>query len=317
MKAIQLSTRRWIAAPPDRVFAAWTEPEHLRRWWGPGEVTCPAAEVDLLTDLLTRFAAIPNGSPAVSAILDRGATPEAIRLRAQSLLQESRVAIAEDRKKMANESVAALHARKDPLLEFAFALDGELRAREERRDRRVGAESRLRPVWRRAVEAHAGKPIAPDANGTLRVSFAHVQGYQPRDGVFLLPQTTLRGVVDKTTGVDPFAAPAALLEAAREAPKSRFADSKLGQVPVAFLADCDTTGGNSGSPVIDGRGRLVGINFDRVWENVANDFGWNPEVARNVSVDVRYLLWNLEALGGDAAKPLLDELLSAGTAPRR
>ena len=73
-----------------------------------------------------------------------------------------------------------------------------------------------------------------------------------------------------------------------------------------FLADCDTTGGNSGSPVIDGRGRLVGVNFDRVWENVANDFGYNPEIARNVSADVRYLLWILDEVEG--ADALLEEL---------
>ncbi len=272
----------------------------------------PDAEVDLLTDLLTRFAALENGSPAVTALLAGRSTPEAIRERARQVLDASQVAVASARAEMARETVEALRARKDPLLDFAFALDIEIRAREERRNRRIGAESRLRPTWRRAVQTFVGKPIAPDANGTLRISFAHVQGYRPRDGVFLLPQTTLRGVVEKHTGALPFNAPPALLAAAPRASTSRFADPKLGDVPVAFLADCDTTGGNSGSPVVDGRGRLVGINFDRVWENVANDFGWNPEVARNVSVDVRYLLWNLETLGGDAAKPLLEELLAAG-----
>ena len=73
-----------------------------------------------------------------------------------------------------------------------------------------------------------------------------------------------------------------------------------------FLADCDTTGGNSGSPTIDGEGRLVGVNFDRVWENVANDFGYNPDVARNVNADVRYLLWMLDEVEG--ASDLLKEL---------
>jgi S1-C subfamily serine protease len=73
-----------------------------------------------------------------------------------------------------------------------------------------------------------------------------------------------------------------------------WADPDLGEVPVAFLADADTTGGNSGSPMLNGRGELVGMNFDRVWENVANDFGFNPQVGRNVSVDVRYMLWILD-----------------------
>lgn len=71
-------------------------------------------------------------------------------------------------------------------------------------------------------------------------------------------------------------------------------DAALQDVPVCFLADADTTGDNSGSPTVNGRGELVGINFDRVWENVANDFGFNPQIARNISVDVRYLLWILD-----------------------
>ncbi len=156
--------------------------------------------------------------------------------------------------------------------------------------------------------AHAGRPVAPDANATLRVSFAHVEGYVPRDAVRMEPRTTLSGVVEKHTGEEPFDVPEALLAAASEAPRSRWADPALRDVPVAFLAGGDTTGGNSGSPVLNGKGELVGVNFDRVWENVANDFGYNPEVARNISVDVRYLLWMLDALQGESAAALLTEL---------
>jgi hypothetical protein len=156
------------------------------------------------------------------------------------------------------------------------------------------------------VIAHAGRPVAPDANGTLRVSFAHVQGYEPRDAVVFKPQTTLAGVLAKHTGSEPFDVPERLRRAAPAAPRSRWADPRLRDVPVAFLADGDTTGGNSGSPVVNGRGELVGVNFDRVWENVANDFGFNPEVARNISVDVRYLLWILDDV--EDAGALLREL---------
>jgi hypothetical protein len=115
-------------------------------------------------------------------------------------------------------------------------------------------------------------------------------------------------MVAKQTGEAPFVVPPALLAAAPAAPASRWADPRLGDVPVGFLADADTTGGNSGSPVVNGRGELVGVNFDRVWENVANDFGFNPEIARNVSADARYLLWLLETLHGAAAEGLLAEL---------
>jgi hypothetical protein len=115
-------------------------------------------------------------------------------------------------------------------------------------------------------------------------------------------------VVEKHTGEEPFDVPDDLLAAAPSAPSSRWADPRLRDVPVAFLADADTTGGNSGSPVVNARGELVGVNFDRVWENVANDFGYNPDVARNISADVRYMLWMLEALRGDAARALLEEV---------
>jgi hypothetical protein len=201
-----------------------------------------------------------------------------------------------------------LRARRDPLLDFAFAVDEELLALEAANERRAGAISRLRPAWRRAVMAHAGKPVAPDANGTLRVTFGHVRGYSPRDGVWMTPQTTVAGAVAKHTGEEPFAAPPWLLARAPAAAASRWADARLRDVPVGFLADADTTGGNSGSPVLDGRGRFVGLNFDRVWENVANDFGYDPAVARNVSVDVRYLLWVLESEHGARAAALLAEI---------
>ena len=184
---------------------------------------------------------------------------------------------------MLSETPEQLHARRDPLIELGFDLDKEIRDLTERRDRWEGTISRLRPVWRRAVIAHAGKPVAPDANGTLRFTYAHIRGYEPRDGVVYTPQTTVAGIVEKHTGEEPFDAPKPLLEAAK----------KRSDVVVDFLSDADTTGGNSGSPTVNGRGELVGVNFDRVWENVANDFGYNPDVARNVNVDIRYLLWLL------------------------
>jgi hypothetical protein len=224
------------------------------------------------------------------------------------LLARTRVGDLDERKRMFDESEEQLRARRDPLLDLAFALDAELLSLKERDDRFQGAVSRLRPRWQRAVIAHAGRPVAPDANGTLRVTFAHVQGYAPRDGVWMRPQTTVSGMAAKDTGEEPFNAPRELLAAAPQASRSRWADPGLKDVPVGFLADADTTGGNSGSPVVNGRGELVGVNFDRVWENVANDFGYNPEVARNVSADVRYLLWILETLQGDAARPLLEEM---------
>jgi len=168
----------------------------------------------------------------------------------------------------------------------------------DRREAFSGRVLKLRPMWRRAVIAEAGRPVAPDANSTLRVSFGRVRGYSPKEAVLMTPNTTLEGMMAKHTGQEPFDVPARIREA--------YSATRDGKVKVNFLADCDTTGGNSGSPMIDGKGRLVGVNFDRVWENVANDFGYNPDVARNISADVRYLLWLLTTVEG--ATSLVAEL---------
>lgn len=267
-------------------------------------------EEALLADLFQRYAALPEGSrvAAVDELLGNTRTPDAVRAKASELIARTKVTDAAERDRMFDESIAELQARRDPLLDMAFALDRELKERKEREDRTKGAISRLRPRWHRAVLAHAGRPMAPDGNGTLRVSLAHVQGYNPRDAMRYEPQTTVGGIVEKHTGEDPFDAPEAVLAAAPSAPGTRWADPKLKDVTVAFLADADTTSGSSGSPILNGRGELVGVNFDRVWENVASDFGYNSEVARNVSVDVRYLFWLMETLHGEGAQGVLKEM---------
>jgi hypothetical protein len=223
-----------------------------------------------------------------------------------SLYSATRVLELDERLTMFTETVDQLHARRDPALEIGFAIEKDRDEMKERQDRWIGGIFRLRPAWREAVVAHAGKPVAPDANGTLRVSFAHVSGYQPRDAVLYEPQTTLSGMLEKYTGKDPFDAPPALLAAAREHDFGHWQDPRLKDIPIDFLSDADTTGGNSGSPTVNGRGELVGVNFDRVWENVANDFGYNPVVSRNINADIRYLLWILDRV--EHADALLREL---------
>jgi hypothetical protein len=258
-----------------------------------------AADRRVFAALVRRALALPADQriAAVDAAF-AGKTPAQIEETIAAMYAASPLLDAAAREAMLTEPMDALAARKDPLLDFGIAWNRDLRALRER-ERAWNARAALhRPVWRRAVAAHAGAPVAPDANGTLRISFAHVQGYAPRDGMAYTPFTTLAGVLEKHTGREPFDVP----EAVRRAAQSGGAGAQR----VNFLADGDTSGGNSGSPVIDGRGRLVGINFDRVWENVAGDFGFNPAVSRNVSVDIRYLLWLLRDV--ERADRLLQEL---------
>ncbi|MEM9453496.1 MAG: S46 family peptidase [Myxococcota bacterium] len=205
-----------------------------------------------------------------------------------------------------------LAASRDPMLVLAHELVDALEEHERDGDRQRGERMVLGPRYFEMLKAVRGGPVYPDANGTLRLSVATVQGYSPRDGLVATPQTVVAGQVAKDTGADPFALPPAIKAAAAAAPQTFWADPQLGDVPVDLLANGDTTGGNSGSPVIDGQGRWVGLNFDRVWENIAGDYGYNVERSRNIIVDVRYLLWVLDEVADAGA--LLDEL---GVADRR
>ncbi len=273
-----------------------------------------ATEGRLMEDLLQRFAALPEPQrvAAVEQRLGEDRSAPAIRRLAEGLLASSQVGDLDARLAMFEESVETLRQRHDPLLDFAFDLGQDMTISEEQEQRRLGLASRLRPLWRRTYEAYLGHPIDADANGTLRVSLGHVRRYYPRDAVFMEPLTRVAGIVEKDTGEEPFKAPDALLAAAPGAPESRWASEDLGDVPVCFMATGDTTGGSSGSPVLNARGELVGVNFDRVWENIANDFGYNPDIARNISVDMRYVLWTLEVLEHPRSQALLQELGLAG-----
>jgi hypothetical protein len=266
------------------------------------------ADKALFASFVRRSLALPKDQriAAVDHLFNGAASEADVNRRVDELFAQTKLFDVGERLKMFGETEAQLRARRDPLVDAGFELEREARNLGAREATWKGTIARLRPTWRRAVIAQAGKPVAPDANSTLRVTFGHVQGYEPRDGVFYVPQTTLGGVVEKHTGEEPFNVPARVLAAANEKRLGMWKDAKLDDVPVNFLADADTTGGNSGSPTVNGRGELVGVNFDRVWENVANDFGFNPDIARNVNVDVRYLLWILDKV--DNAGELLKEM---------
>ncbi len=208
----------------------------------------------------------------------------------------TKLADAAFRKEVAGLDAEGLKKLDDPLVVLGRALVDERAAAQARAKAAAGRRLDLGRRWIAAQQAWRGKAFYPDANSTLRVSIATVKGYAPKDGAVYVPRTTVQGILDKHTGVDPFDAPIALREAAKTRKQSKFFDPKLGDVPVCFLSNADTTGGNSGSCVINGKGELVGLNFDRVFENVAGDFGWSPERSRNVICDIRYVLWCVESV---------------------
>ncbi len=148
--------------------------------------------------------------------------------------------------------------------------------------------------------------IFPDANSTLRVTYGKVKGYKPNDAVMYEPISYLDGVMEKYVPGDyEFDVPKKLIELYNQKDYGNYAD-KNGKIPVAFIATNHTTGGNSGSPALDKKGNLIGLNFDRVWEGTMSDIYYSPEICRNIMVDARYILFIIDKFAG--AKNIINEL---------
>jgi hypothetical protein len=193
-------------------------------------------------------------------------------------------------------TLADLKKSKDPLIQLALKLRPLQKAMKDRTDAYDGAMATLKPAFIEALQKHSKTPLAPDANSTLRVTYGTVRSYSPSPGApAFKPFTVVSEMVKKHTGVEPFNAPAVVLDAIKAKKFGPYLDQDLGEVPVDFLSDLDITGGNSGSATLNARGELVGLAFDGNYESMASDWLFMPSVTRTIHVDLRYVLWMLDA----------------------
>jgi len=212
-------------------------------------------------------------------------------------LSETKLGDTAERLKWLQADRKAFERSKDPAIRFAVAMTPTLLQLEEGRKTRAGDAMVARPVFLNAVKDHKKSKkefVYPDANGSLRITFGNVMGYTKRDGSRQEPFTKLEQVAAKATGKEPFDAPQAQLDAIAAKRYGGYADAKLRTVPVNFLSNLDITGGNSGSPVLDGQGKLVGLAFDGNWESVSSNWLFDPAVTRMISVDQRYMRWIMQ-----------------------
>jgi len=155
------------------------------------------------------------------------------------------------------------------------------------------------------MEMEADKTFYADANSTFRVAYGHIKGYSPRDAVQFNHYTTLEGIMEKDNpNIYDYDVPAKLRELYKTKNYGKYTQD--GQVPVCFVANNHTTGGNSGSPVLNGNGELIGLNFDRAWEGVMSDMKYDPEICRNIALDIRYVLFIVDKYAG--ATHLIEEM---------
>ncbi len=255
----------------------------INDWHGPTD------EI-MLSGMLTRLATI-SGVENVKPLASIVAKPNEISATAKSVIAGTHLGEIGFVEECLKKSPAELEASDDTVLKLIVQLYPTYKALREADKTREGRLNQLYGTLVEVKQAFMATEFVPDANGTLRITYGRVRGYSPADAIFKTPISTLKGVIDKTTGVDPFITPQALLDRYQAADFGPFAHPKLNQVPVAILYNTDTTGGNSGSPVLNSKGQLVGVNFDRTFEATINDFAWNESYSRSIGVDIRYVLW--------------------------
>lgn len=208
--------------------------------------------------------------------------------------------------KSPGDIVAALE--KDPAVVFwrAVTKDYEANVAPKVREIQPVITSMQRQYMAAQMEVFKEKRFFPDANSTLRLTYGQVRGFRPKDAVIYDYRTYLDGVMEKYIPGDyEFDVPKKLIELYKNKDYGQYA-AKDGRMPVAFLGSNHTTGGNSGSPALDAKGNLVGLNFDRVWEGTMSDINYDPAICRNIMVDIRYVLFIIDKYAG--AQRLINEM---------
>ena len=210
-------------------------------------------------------------------------------------------------------SYPEVKARYAKLAVFFEAIEAERAEATKRASEFTAGIEPLRLVFQQANAEMRGVRPYPDANSTLRFSYGNVKGYTPREAVEYKAFTTLKGVLEKDTGIDPFDVPTKLkeLQASKDFGRWGVGDS----VPANFLTTNDIIGGNSGSPVLNANGEQIGIAFDGNYEGLGNDMFFDPNFGRTIVVDIRYVLFVTEKFGG--AGWILDEMVLVDSRAKR
>jgi hypothetical protein len=269
----------------------------------------PKVEKALVTSLMTRYQQLPPAQHLAEVDMVFGTTPAALAKALDGIYGATKFGDEAERNRLFAASPADVEKSTDAILVAARTLRPALLRIEDEKKGRDGDLLRLRPAYMQALIGYRekqGSAVYPDANSTLRVSYGKVTPLVARDAVTYAPLTTVQGIVEKNTGKVPFDAPQPLLDAIHKGDFTGYADPKTGAMPVDFLSNLDTTGGNSGSPVLNAKGELVGLNFDSNWEAVSASWKYDPRYKRAIHVDMRYMRWLMDKVYPSPA--LLKEL---------
>src|SRR5690606_30401640 len=205
------------------------------------------------------------------------------------------------------KDVGSLRNYDDELLSIQKDLATEMELFNTKQKRQEGVLNQLMGDYVAVKEIYQAKSFVPDANSTLRLTFGNIKGYSPADATYMSPFTTVKGLIEKgNSGLSEFVYPESIKNAWMAKDFGSYFKKELNDVPVNLLYNMDTTGGNSGSPIMNASGELIGVNFDRAYDATINDFAWNENYSRSIGVDIRYVLWIADKI--DNAQFILKEI---------
>jgi hypothetical protein len=252
---------------------------------------------------------VPEVAQILEGVVGDGEAP-AIDQFVSELYDDTKVTDKEACLGMFGKSKRDLAKLNDAMIDFAMRIVESEQTLDDRYESFNGAMSKLAPQLIELRSMVSDTPMYPDATFTMRVSVGAVTGYSPRDAVHYDPFTTLTGVIEKHTGVEPFDAPDKLFALHKAKDYGIYEDPALGGVPSCFLSTDDVTGGNSGSPILNKDGEIIGLVFDGNYEAISADYQFIPELTRTINVDSRYVLFLVDKFAG--ATELMQELTVVG-----
>jgi hypothetical protein len=241
-----------------------------------------------------------------------GKSFDAKKLQKQLDMMHKQTRLDEEAMRLAwmDKSVAEFKKSKDPYIQFAVSQYDNDRKEEKKAKALYGELAQARPAYMQAMIAFKkskGEPVYADANSSLRITYGNVKGYSPQDGLVATPFTTLEGMLAKyVAGDHEFDLFENIRTAIANKDYGKYYRTKVDSVPVNYLSTLDITGGNSGSPTLNGKGEFVGLVFDGVYESIIGDWDYDTKLNRAIHTSVPFMLWTMEHI--DGAQNIVEEM---------